>query len=527
MSPRMLERGVRDYEYRQRVRRYKPSSLVPLIAAAAARYWEQQDWLNSPYRKYTPWALADAARVSLAYGTEFNRADATEHDLLQILNAYSRFDDPFLRNHDLRCVHAADGGRADDLAGPGVRDARPDGGHLRADPAAPADGVPATRMGHRAVRLHAPGVRRDRPAGLGQRDQLCGPVRPGSVRHPGRRAHRPASQTGHRCPCPRHALRDQHRAVPRRKPGAAARADPDDHLRRFTYNPLRGHPLLTGFGSGYLCPIPHLAWAKAAPWGVYFTGLSRYGEQFARDLGHLFEQYIGRQLRLLPGAQVMPEITYGPRNDRRKTIDWIVVLPEVVLLVEVKSAIPAEPVRLGTPDAAGAVLSKLGKAFKQIDITAQLIADRDTALAAVPADRPVLGMAVTLEPFHMANAQFDLLPATRTPVTVADAAEIENLVMTTDTPPGRLLLDRAADELRSTWSLDAALEGHARDRNPVLDEAWDSYPWASAARAYAESPAEPGYTEGGHPGARVPEPLVLGRFRPVRGTGLRLASSSG
>ena len=168
---------------------------------------------------------------------------------------------------------------------------------------------------------------------------------------------------------------------------AAARAGRDDQLRRYTYNPLRGRPLLTGFGPGYLCPIPQLAWAKATPWGVYFTGLDHYGERFARDLGHLFEQYIGRQLRLLPGAQVLPEITYGPKNGRRKTVDWIVVLPEVVLLVEVKSAIPTEPVRLGTPDAADAIVGKLGKAVKQIDVTAQLIADRDPALAAVPADR--------------------------------------------------------------------------------------------------------------------------------------------
>ncbi len=86
MSGSMLDSGVSDYEYRQRVRRYKPSSLLLPIAAAAVRYRQQQDWLNSPYRKYTPWALADAARVSLAYGTEFNRADATDQDLLQILN---------------------------------------------------------------------------------------------------------------------------------------------------------------------------------------------------------------------------------------------------------------------------------------------------------------------------------------------------------------------------------------------------------------------------------------------------------
>ena len=44
----------------------------------------------------------------------------------------------------------------------------------------------------------------------------------------------------------------------------------------------------------------------------------------------------------------------------------------------------------------------------------QLIADRNPSLVAVPAGRPALGLAVTLEPFHMANAPFDPPPATRT-----------------------------------------------------------------------------------------------------------------
>jgi hypothetical protein len=67
--------------------------------------------------------------------------------------------------------------------------------------------------------------------------------------------------------------------------------------------------------------MPQLAWAKATPWGVYFTGLGYYGDRFARDLGHLFEQYIGRQLRLLADAQVLPEITYSSRTGSRKTVD--------------------------------------------------------------------------------------------------------------------------------------------------------------------------------------------------------------
>lgn len=124
------------------------------------------------------------------------------------------------------------------------------------------------------------------------------------------------------------------------------------------------------------------------------------------------------------------------------------MLPEVVLLAEVKSAIPAEPVRLGTPDAASAVLSKLGKAFKQIGITAQLIADRNPALSAVPADRPVLGLAVTLEPFHMANAQSGPPPARRSPWQTRPRPRTW---LRSPARPGLLLPGRAADDVRSTW----------------------------------------------------------------------------
>lgn len=84
---------------------------------------------------------------------------------------------------------------------------------------------------------------------------------------------------------------------------------------------------------------------------------------------------------------------------------------------------------------------------------------------------------------HAANAPFNLLLAARTPVTVADAAEIEVMVTITDASPGSLLLERAADDVRSTWSLDTALDGHARNPNPILDEAWNSDPWPSANRA--------------------------------------------
>jgi hypothetical protein len=474
--------GTSDFEYRQRVRRYRPSSLLPLIAAAAARYHEQEQWLNSPFRKYTPWALADAARVCLAYGTEFNRVEASEQDLLQVLNAYSRFQDPVVRDHDTRaCLLRMAGQQMTWQASEPQALARTGAVFTQTPLLKPAKYL---RPGWDAEVF---GCTLEEYVGTAQLVWVS------AIKCAGR-FDLALFDTPDGKLIERHLSRDtvthvldahfaistaQFRAANHIAEGQAGR---DDSLRRYTYNPLRGRPLITGFGADYLCPMPQLAWAKATPWGVYFTLLDYFGPDFASDLGNLFEQYVGRQLRLLPGAQVLPEITYGPKSARSKTVDWIVVLPEVVLLVEVKSAIPTEPVRLGTPDAADAVVGKLGKAVNQIDATAQLIADRDPALAAVPADRPVLGLAVTLEPFHIANA-FSLLPAGRTPVTVADAAEIEVLVTITDTLPGQLLLERAADDVRFTWSLDTALYGHEHSLNPILDEAWNCYVWASAGRA--------------------------------------------
>ncbi|MFB7280316.1 hypothetical protein ACFCZV_24745 [Streptomyces hydrogenans] len=77
--------------------------------------------------------------------------------------------------------------------------------------------------------------------------------------------------------------------------------------------------------------------------GLFYTGHGHYKGKdaetflaFTRDLAELFEQYVGRHVRLLPGAEVIPEISYG-ESVGKKSVDWIVVLPSLVLLVEVKS----------------------------------------------------------------------------------------------------------------------------------------------------------------------------------------------
>ena len=306
--------------------------------------------------------------------------------------------------------------------------------------------------------MHAAGVRGYRPAGLGQRDKLRGTLRPGAVRYSRRQL------------IARHVSRDtvirvldahfatsteQFRAENEKAAGARRSAtincagSPITRCAAVPCSPGSG-PATCARCRSWPGPRPHRGACTSLAWATSGRVRERPGEPV--------QQYVGRQLRLLPGAQVLPEITYGPKSARRKTVDWIVVLPEVVLLVEVKSAIPTEPVRLGTPDAADAIVSKLGKAVDQIDITAQLINDRDPALAEVPADRPVLGLAVTLEPFHIANA-FGLLPAGRTPVTVATPPRSRRWSRSPTCRRAGSCWSAPPTTVRFTWSLDTALTG--------------------------------------------------------------------
>jgi hypothetical protein len=226
--------------------------------------------------------------------------------------------------------------------------------------------------------------------------------------------------------------------------------------------------------------------AKASLSGIYYSGRQHYGHRFPTELGHLFEQYIGSQLGLLPNADVYPEISYTIGKEKVESTDWIVVFDDLVLLVEVKSTIPIEASRLGARAGMDDAVKKYAKAYdRQIDKTAQLITSGDPAFQHIPADRPIVGLIVTLEPFHLANAPFYrlLMPATQTPICVVDASEIEDLVTITDIPASRFLQDWMGDPERSTWALHTVMQGHENERNPILDAAWSTFPWASANRS--------------------------------------------
>lgn len=109
-----------------------------------------------------------------------------------------------------------------------------------------------------------------------------------------------------------------------KKMAATAPALPD--LERYMFNPLTARPLLRLDDGRLLAPVPKLILHRLSPIEQYYEGIRRWGDPFAHDLGELLEDYVGRQLKTLPGATVHAEILYGgKRNNEKKSVDWIVV----------------------------------------------------------------------------------------------------------------------------------------------------------------------------------------------------------
>jgi hypothetical protein len=130
----------------------------------------------------------------------------------------------------------------------------------------------------------------------------------------------------------------------------------------------------------------------------------------------------------------------------------------------------------------------LGKAFTQIDRTGRAITAGLPEFAAVPTDRPIVGIVATLDPWYLANSfGRALLPESEVPTMVVSVREIEALVAIGQrrSPSAILLEVMAKDDQRMYWELKTALASYSQpdDRNPLLQDAWQRYPFGHQAKA--------------------------------------------
>lgn len=493
---RYAGRDVRDDEFVQRVRRYTPSSLVANVAIAGARYWDRDEWFKRKSRGskdpwIPPWALAEIARTSIIHGTEFQRQTATYDNLVSCYAAYMSYMDPdlkkqtreglarfFLRfsNEQLPMQQSGFGdyGRT-----PAMFLHTPVPGHH--EPKVLKTGWEQELLGCTLIEYVAAAQLIDTstsvPGNLGRfdLDWLSQPnFKPITDEVPAETLHGIIERQYIASSQELKELQTAVQAALRERQGPLRAAH-----RRFGFNPLTSRPVVAGLHDDLLIPVPALIPKKASPTGIYYEGLKKWGTAFTTDLGHLFEAYVGRQLGLLEDGMVHPEIRYGPKKSDL-SVDWLVVFSDCVVLVEAKSCGPTEAVRTGGSDAGEAIAGKLGHAVEQLNNTARLIRDRAPGFEAIPADRPILGLVATLDPFHSVNSSLlDVLPDSAIPFAVCSASEIEQWVVVDDASPGTVLLEHATESTLFGWSVNTALTGHEPRRNAVLDEGWASLPWKS------------------------------------------------
>jgi hypothetical protein len=81
-------RSISFREFRQIVRRYRPSRLLPELAALAAST-QLVDRGDPIFSTAPPWAIALAARESILWGNEYRRDEVTDSDLVDIFNGHN------------------------------------------------------------------------------------------------------------------------------------------------------------------------------------------------------------------------------------------------------------------------------------------------------------------------------------------------------------------------------------------------------------------------------------------------------
>lgn len=480
--------------FTQACRAFKPSELIPAIAQTSAALGEPP-YSDAVKHRLPPWGLAAAARESLLYGNEFRMTAVNEKALQKLMHKFQiamDIDDDAVGSEDflirlmtqftyeqfpyqesmfeeLARSHAW---MVDGLPDVETRVITED------SLAAMLDGVPFREAIGATFFLQVGALQN---GGVYKRGWLDQPGFTEVLKVYSRtNIHKIVSRLT-TTPADFRSAFNQHSV------GTATAA-------RFDYNPLMATPFVDMGDGDPVAPATPLILRTVTPGGLYYAGLAMHGEAFADDLGGLFQHYIGRQLKLIEEAEVEPEILFGKGGGQR-SVDWFVILPNLVIMVEVKSRRLRSAARAGNAMLMNSLNEALGGALTQLTRTVNHLADNHLAFKHIPTDRPMLGLIVTAEPFYT-GAMYLLdhgvaaIPGGRlpdVPVAAASARDVELLVTHgKDIEP--LLLAEIEKSAGGVVSL-SGIGKKAGAKNPILADAWNAYPWSTGKELNGKDPS--------------------------------------
>lgn len=474
-----LRRAGRFSEFRQAIRRIRPSELLPELAVLALAAGEGPEAFAS-FGPAPPWAIATAAREAVLWGNEHRREGVTPDDLRRIFNAHSDiYDgdaapdaDGALGVHSILTRLAYEQfpyqesifeevSRTHSLLVDGLHEVTTD--VLTEQTWAQILGAPLGQVVGATFFLQ---VAANENAGWFDPAWLDRPdLQPIYERWPRAVIERRAQELS--------ATFEEF------KKDYESQPHPPRGSERYAYNPLTARPFLRMSDGRLLAPQPRLVLRTVSPGALYYRGIRELDAGFARDLGHLTERYVGVQLSSVgDSVELHPEVTYG--KPERKSVDWFLVLPSIVIMFEVKSTRFGLLERAAVSGFEQRPTALLNKAIAQLRRSSSALEAGLPEFAHIPRDRRRVGIVVTAEPYYLANSPLmrSHLTGAPFPTLTASLRDLEFLVCLPPEEIERQILAIIQDPERSTWGLGHALKDvTVRGHNRVLLSAWESYPW--------------------------------------------------
>jgi hypothetical protein len=395
-----VKERTRPYsEFQQRVRRHRPSELLPLIARTSIAYHAPEVFLRD--RLILPWGLATAAKESIRAGNEHRPEGVTIDDIREICASFNSLRDPLLKKEP----------NSEPLRSFFVRISFEQFSYQQS-------------MFEEMARVYAL-LGELPPSGLRALDPTtwqnllgCSIIEfvgagflfsVGALKNDGyfdlawlgKENFRPIVEE---VPADviQHTLRTHFGAsIEALKDIANRWTSPQDEWKRFDFNPLRTHPFVHLQDDRYLAPVLNFVFHKISAESLFYTGIAALGEAFSEDIGLLLQDYVGRQLGLTRG-EVVAEIIYD--KGQKRSADWFLIFPDLVVIIEVKSTRLTQEARAGGPRLDADIQRAIGKGFDQVSTTESLLREDHPAFSRIPKDRRRVGLVVTLEPYWSANS---------------------------------------------------------------------------------------------------------------------------
>lgn len=480
MARRRPGRPISRDEYRGRIRRFERSSIVLRAGELGAALGDSRPGQDPRFPAFvTPWAISGVAKDAIVDGTDDRRGEATINDLIDLCFGYTHLKDPIVRQQP---------GGAGNLLVRVANEQFP----YQADPF--SEIARSIALFSDLHPLNAAGV------GFSQEDvaSILGAsiedylgtgflLHVAAGRNQGRFDPKWLTQRN------LSAIVD---VIPREEIVSIFRGhfiSSSDEIRRivreqrahqrvdkywkYEFNPLVGTPFVEFSDSVPVAPHPFLPIRKVGPSGIYYTGVDKWGQLFADRLGPVFETYVGQQLGIIPRVELLPEITFG---NSEKSVDFFVVVGDLLLLIEAKTTRMTLAARLGLARLEEDLGRTIGKASEQISKSAHHVRSGHPSFSHLP-DCPMIGVIVTLEPYWFANSRLLPLahPEDDVPRICMSVRELEFMCASAHggVDLNSLLKAVLEDHQKLTAEFGSVLAGLGAHRNPILDRAWERLPW--------------------------------------------------